>query len=174
MIVDPEYAGLKEEELNEEYSKVRYIASDPESNVWRELHGAESKARFLTGFWGVRDPSPGTPENEARQEYAKRVEEARNMYAAPMTPRGWDSDRGRVLLKYGKPDGVERHFQEFNKKPYEVWSYTQMNYQFVFIDRTQTGAFTLVHSTAPSEVRNTNWEQVATLNNTGSSSGGTR
>ncbi len=175
-IVDPEYAGLKEDELDTEYAKVRYIAGDAEDNLWEGLSGADSKARFLTRFWGVRDPSPGTPENENRQEYYKRVEEARNLYSAPMAPRGWDSDRGRVLLKYGKPDGVERHFQEFNRKPYEVWSYNRLNYEFVFIDRTQTGAFSLVHSNAPSEVRNANWEQVATLNNssTGSSYEGSR
>lgn len=171
-VIDPMYAGLKENELGDEYSKVRYIASDLEKNVWDELQGAEAKGRFLTHFWLIRDPSPGTPSNEDRDDYFKRVEEAGNLYSAPMTPRGWDSDRGRVLLQYGKPDGIDRHFQEFNRKPYEVWTYTQMSYQFIFIDRTQTGAFSLVHSNAPSEVRNENWELVATLSNAQSGSAG--
>lgn len=171
-VIDPIYAGLKESELAEEYAKVRYIASDLEKNIWDELQGVDAKGRFLTHFWLVRDPSPGTPVNEDRDDYFERLDEAKNLYAAPMTPRGWDSDRGRVLLKYGKPDGVERHFQEFNRKPYEIWTYTQMSYQFVFIDRTQTGAFSLVHSNAPSEVRNENWEVVATLSNAQSGSAG--
>jgi|GEM_PF-1814305 len=171
-VIDPIYAGMKERELDDEYGKVRYIASDLERKVWDELTGAEAKGRFLTHFWQMRDPSPGTPANEERDDYFKRVEEAKNLYAAPMVPNGWDSDRGRVLLQYGKPDGVDRFFQEFNRKPYEIWTYSQRGYQFVFIDRTQTGTFTLVHSTAPSEVRNENWEQVATISNaqTGSAS----
>lgn len=171
-VIDPIYAGMKEEELANEYGKVRYIASELERKVWEDLTGAEARGRFLTHFWMVRDPSPGTVENEERTAYFKRVEEAKNLYAAPMAPNGWDSDRGRILLQYGKPDGVERYFQEFNKKPYEVWVYTQRGYQFVFIDRTQTGTFSLTHATAPGEIRNENWEQVATISNssTGSSS----
>ncbi len=170
MVVDPEYAGMKEEELDAEYEKIKPIMTTAEEGVWRGLDGAEPKGRFLTTFWEMRDPSPGTPENESRRDYNKRVEEARNLYAAPMAPRGWDSDRGRVLLKYGKADAIERHIQEFNRKPYEIWTYNQMSYQFVFIDRTQTGAFTLVHATAPGEVKNENWEQVATLNNSSTQS----
>lgn len=170
-VIDPIYAGMREEELSVEYAKVKYIASELERKIWEDLTGADARGRFLTHFWMVRDPSPGTVENEERTAYFKRMEEAKNLYSAPMAPNGWDSDRGRILLQYGKPDGIERYFQEFNKKPYEIWLYTQRSYQFVFVDRTQTGTFNLVHATAPGEIRNDNWEQVATLSNssTGSS-----
>ncbi|HVZ40232.1 MAG TPA: GWxTD domain-containing protein [Candidatus Kapabacteria bacterium] len=157
-IIDPIYAGMKEPELDEEYAKVRYIASEPEKRLWEGLSGVDAKARFLTAFWGARDATPGTPENEERDSYYKRVEQARSLYSAPMTPKGWDSDRGRVLLQYGKPDNVDRHYQDFNRKPYEIWTYSGLNYTFVFLDRPQTGLYKLVHSTAPSEIHYENWE----------------
>lgn len=157
--IDPMFAGKKEAELDEDFAKAQYIAVDAEKVTWRDLTGAEAKARFLSRFWNVRDETPGTPENEGREAYYKRVEEARNLYRAPMSPKGWDSDRGRILLQYGKPDGIERHVQDFNRKPYEIWVYSQLGYEFVFVDRTQTGLYRLVHSTAPGEIRFENWEQ---------------
>lgn len=157
--IDPMFAGRKESELDEDYAKVRYIAGDAEKATWDELSGADAKARFLSRFWSVRDDTPGTPENENRDAYYARVEDARSLYSAPMTPKGWDSDRGRILLQYGKPDGIERHVQDFNRKPYEVWTYSQLNYEFAFVDRTQTGVYRLVHSTAPGEIRFENWEK---------------
>ena len=157
-VTDPLYAGLKESELDEEFAKAKYIAGDPEKTIWDGLSGADPKSRFLTNFWMIRDSKPSTPENEARDEYYKRVAEAASFYSSPMTPKGWNSDRGRILLQYGKPDNIDRHPQDFNRKPYEIWTYSGMNYQFAFVDRTQTGFYRLVHSTAPGETQYENWE----------------
>jgi GWxTD domain-containing protein len=157
--IDPRYGGLKEEELDLEFKKVKPIATEPEKNIYEQLQGTDAKGRFLTGFWLRRDPSPGTPENENFDGYEKLLKEARGRFTSPMTPNGWDSDRGRVLLQYGKPDNQDRHFQDYNRKPYEIWTYSQMGYTFVFVDRTQTGTYPLVHSTAPGEFRFEDWER---------------
>jgi GWxTD domain-containing protein len=157
-VIDPLYAGMQEKELDDEYSKVKFIAKDLERDLWSGLQGADAKARFLTNFWALRDLDPATPENEARENYYKLVEEASQKYVGPMAPHGWESDRGRILLQYGKPDGIERHVQDFNMRPYEIWTYSSLNYEFVFIDRSQTGLYKLMHSTAPHEVRHDNWE----------------
>lgn len=156
--IDPIYAGKKEEELEEEFEKARYVAQNVEVNTWKQLLGAEAKARFLTYFWSRRDPSPGTTTNEYRDDYYARVETARTSYRAPVAKRGWDSDRGRILLQYGKPDGIDRHHHDYNRKPFEIWRYQSNNLEFVFVDRGNTGSFNLVHSNAPSEPRDENWE----------------
>ncbi|MDB5035104.1 MAG: hypothetical protein JWQ98_2345 [Chlorobi bacterium] len=163
--IDPIYSGLNNAELDLEYAKARYIATDNEKQMWESLSGVEAKERFLSNFWAARDDSPDTPENENREAYYSLVEEARVQYAAPLAKHGWDSDRGRVLLQYGKPDGVERHVQDNNKKPYEIWSYNKLTYDFVFVDRTQTGLYKLVHSTAPREIHHDNWLEDYTLLN---------
>ena len=156
--IDLEYAGMKEEELDLEFRKLRPIASQTERDMFVELAGVEAKGRFLTSFWQRRDPSPGTPANEYREDYQKRAEVARTLYRTPLTPHGWDSDRGRVLLQYGKPDAIDRHPHDSNRKPYEIWTYNADRTEFVFVDRTQQGSFSLVHSTAPGEARYSNWE----------------
>lgn len=153
--IDPMYAGKKESELDEEWTMISYIASPLETRLWQGLTGADAKARFLSRFWGGRDESPETPENEFRTSYMKRVDEARRKYASPTVRKGWESDRGRVLLQYGAPLSIDRHPQDFNIRPYEVWSYNQ--YEFVFLDRSQHGDYRLVHSTAPNEVSHTEW-----------------
>lgn len=158
-VADPLFSGLHENELDEEYAKVRCVATEQEKELWASMKGTGPKSRFLTLFWARRDQTPSTPENEDRESYYKRLAEARALYSSPMSPKGWDSDRGRILLQYGKPDNVERHFQDFNRKPYEIWSYNALSYDFVFVDRTQTGFYKLVHSTAPSEVHYENWER---------------
>jgi len=164
-VIDPIYAGMREEELTEEYAKAKYIANEFEKELWEGLQGSEAKARFLSSFWSVRDLNPETPENEARDNYYKLVEEARKLYRAPMAQKGWDSDRGRILLQYGKPDGVERHIQDFNMRPYEIWHYSSVNYDFVFVDRSETGLYRLMHSTAPRESKHENWlVDYATMN----------
>ena len=98
------------------------------------------------------------PENPTRDHYYERIKFASNMYGSAMYPRGWDSDRGRVLLQFGKPDGIDRHPNEHNRKPYEIWHYSSLGYSFVFVDRTQTGTYQLVHSTAPNEISEPDWE----------------
>lgn len=155
-LLDPMFAGLKESELETEFEKAKPIATQQELHIWSALQGAEAKGRFLTQFWLKRDQTIGTPANEFQEEYFGRLRTA-SAYAYAMAPNGWESDRGRVLLKYGKPDNIERHVNEFNLKPYQVWNYYNLNYQFVFVDRSQTEAFNLVHSTAPGEPRNENW-----------------
>lgn len=155
-LLDPIFAGLKESELETEFEKAKPIATQPELHIWNALQGAEAKGRFLTQFWLKRDQTIGTLANEFQEEYFERLRTA-SAYAYAMAPNGWESDRGRVLLKYGKPDNIERHVNEFNLKPYQVWIYQNLNYQFVFVDRSQTEAFNLVHATAPGEPRNDNW-----------------
>lgn len=165
LFIEPFFAGMTESELDKEWSKARYIATVSESNVWESLSGPEAKARHLSQFWQVRDDVPETPENEYRAAYYKRAEEARNRYSSTMAPDGWTSDPGRILLTYGQPDGVDRHPQDFNTRPYEIWSYTSLGYQFVFVDRSQTGHYVIVHSNAPHETTDENWlERYALLN----------
>jgi GWxTD domain-containing protein len=159
-LVDPMYAGLKEPELDEEFEKIWCITSEAEREQFERLEGTEAKARFLTYFWQRNDPDPSTPENDVRDRYYERVEEARAKYASPMSRRGWDSPRGRVLLQYGTPDQIDRHPHDFNRRPFEIWYYSATRYTFVFVDRSQTGTYRLVHSTAPREISLENWEEV--------------
>lgn len=157
-VIDPIYAGMTEDELDVEFRKAAFIMSKHQQNIWRQLSGIEGKGRFLTRFWMLLDDDPATPENAFRDDYYSRVNYAKKLYSSAIHQNGWDSDRGRVLLQYGKPDQIDRHFNEHNRKPYEIWHYTSVRYDFVFVDRTQTDNYQLVHSTAPNEISFPEWE----------------
>ena len=156
--IDLAYSGMKEEELDKEFKKASYIIADHQKQIWEGLSGVEAKARFLTRFWLILDDDPSTVENPFRDDYYDRIRQAKLQYSSTMYPEGWNSDRGRVLLQYGKPDGIDRHPSEHNRKPYEIWRYSSLGFAFVFVDRTQTGTYQLVHSTAPNEISFPEWE----------------
>lgn len=157
-IIDPIYAGLTEEELNTEFRKAWVLMSKHQQNIWHQLRGVEPKGRFLTRFWMMLDDDPATPENPFRDDYYARLDYARKLYTSMLHPNGWDSDRGRVLLQYDKPDQIDRHPNDHNRKPYEIWHYTAQRYTFVFVDRSQNDNYVLVHSTAPNEISFPEWE----------------
>lgn len=55
-------------------------------------------------FWLERDPLWSTDENEALLEHVARMVEADLLYGDPaMETRGWNSDAGGVLVRYGPP-----------------------------------------------------------------------
>ena len=75
---------------------------------------------------------------------------------------GWQTDRGRVLLKYGPPDDEQVFLTETDKYPYIIWTYNrlgnQSNVYFVFYDPDLgTNEFPLLHSTLKGEPYNANW-----------------
>ncbi len=76
----------------------------------------------------------------------------------------WQSDRGRVILRYGYPSEVDPRPQNQNLASHEVWYFDNVRGQgqalFVFADRAMTGRYELIHSTVIGEVSAPNWEQL--------------
>ena len=61
---------------------------------------------FLTEFWNSLDPTPGTARNEVREEFDRRVAYANAHFS--FFRKGMLSDRGRIYVRYGEPDLIER------------------------------------------------------------------
>lgn len=64
------------------------------------------RERFLEDFWARLDPTPGTARNEVRDEFQRRVAYATKNFT--FFGKGMLSDRGRIYIKYGEPDLIER------------------------------------------------------------------
>jgi GWxTD domain-containing protein len=133
--------GQVQKNYQEAIEQLRYIATDQE---YRELKGAEGEERkeVWLKFWNDRDPTPGTPQNEMKEEYYRRIEYA-NAHFSVVSP-GWKSDRGRVYILYGRPDEIERHPMEIGLKPYEIWHYYSSSHFFYFVDENGYGDYRLV------------------------------
>jgi len=153
-----EYATMSESEIDREFERSKYIAMKTELDQYKQLKGIEAKRKALFEFWAKRDDDLATPQNEKKTEYFNRVAVADAQYKTGFRD-GWKTDRGRVYIVYGPPDEVERHVNEINVKPYEVWLYhsIQGGVQFVFGDRTGFSDYILLHSTHRSEMHDENW-----------------
>ncbi len=157
-----QYSHLSEEEMDKEFEATRYFAKNTEKEIYKTLD-KEGKRTFLTNFWKRYDPMPNTDENEFKLDYIERLNYA-NANFGTMHKEGWKTDRGRVLLTYGRPDEIERHYMDIGMNPYEIWQYHNLEGGaiFVFGDRTGFGEFELLHSTYSRELYQPDWEKLLT------------
>ncbi|MBX2992529.1 MAG: GWxTD domain-containing protein [Bacteroidetes bacterium] len=118
-----------------------YIAKDKELSYIKEATTPEEKQTRFIEFWKKRDPNPNTTRNEKMEEHYARVEYA-NKYFKHYTD-GWRTDMGMVYIIFGTPSNVDRHPFDAGSKPYEVWSYYELNHSFVFVDQTGFGDYRL-------------------------------
>jgi len=120
---------------------------------------SEMKKYILT-FWQSRNSLD--PESEWRK-YMELVNYVQRLYGSKVK-KGYESDRGRVYLKYGAPDQVTESKHEPSAYPYEIWQYyvigNQLNKKFVFYNPTLVGNdYILLHSDVRGEVYDKNWER---------------
>lgn len=138
------------------------IASEAERDYAYNLaktNDIPTMQRFFYNFWQKRNY------NDPASEWQKYYQEVRKVNAAYSTPvkRGYNTDRGRVYLKYGPPDQVVEVYSEPGAYPYEIWHYytlgRQRNKRFVFATKDMvTNDFALIHSDAIGELSNYRWQ----------------
>lgn len=104
-------------------AEVGYIISERERELFMQLTTEEQRERFVEEFWLTRDPTPGTPKNERKDEHYERLAYA-NKYLGRDTPRpGWMTDRGKYHIILGKPKQVESWPSAGEAYPCELWFY---------------------------------------------------
>jgi GWxTD domain-containing protein len=128
-------------DLDVAIEQLKYIAKDSEMSSMRDAAGPEAKMAAFNEFWKKRDPNPSTPRNEKMEEYFARVDYANKNFSHYI--EGWRTDRGMVFIMFGPPNNIDRHPFDVNAKPYEIWSYYELNYSFVFVDQTGFGDYRL-------------------------------
>ncbi len=121
-------------------SEVRYIITRQERKQFKNLP-PEERSAFIEEFWKVRDPDPETEENEYKEEYYHRIEQANNLFRD--TSQGWLSDRGRIFILIGEPDrrDVYPRGYTFYGPPIEIWYYGF--FTILFVDEHWDGSYTL-------------------------------
>jgi len=141
---------------------VRWIITDEERKAFKALKTDEERETFIENFWARRDPDPDTPENEYRDEYYRRVAYANEHFASGIP--GWKTDRGRIYIQYGEPDGKETHPSggsyerpasegggETSTYPFEQWWYRHIDgvgdgITIEFVDPTMSGEYHIARS----------------------------
>jgi len=141
-------------ELPEKYTKwleeeVVYIITPIEKEVFLRLADDRERDLFIEEFWRQRDPTPGTPRNEFKDEHYRRIEYANKVFGRGTPTKGWRTDRGKYYISLGRPGHVER-FSSSDINPIEVWYYSgnpklgqAPNFRLLFFQRYGTGDFEL-------------------------------
>ncbi len=148
------------------FEKARLIMTREEIGIYKALPDEESKREFIEEFWKIRDPSPGTEENEAKIEFEERIRFANRWFwplsqaqrpdDEPDNDAGWNTDRGRMYIILGPPDLISfgdapYRFEDiqdrwrFYQRAEEVWWYDR--YQLALTFRmSRSGTLRLVSS----------------------------
>jgi GWxTD domain-containing protein len=113
---------------------LKHAAPEKRAEVWRE-------------FWRDTDPNPITSENEALDNYFRRVQEANTQFPDEGTP-GWLTERGEVLITLGEPDEVLDMANGVDRTGMRVqrWTYTNDRLVLYFQDETGFSRFRLTTS----------------------------
>jgi GWxTD domain-containing protein len=113
--------------LSEKYKNwlekdVFYIITSKERSAFFQLENDRQRDLFIREFWRQRDPSPGTPQNEFREEHYRRLAVAERLFSRGTSKPGWRTDRGRIYIILGPPIN-RQYFDHPDIYPIELWYY---------------------------------------------------
>lgn len=120
---------------------LRFIVNDETLDKISEGSRAEREKEFRE-FWEQQDPTPNTVFNELMAEYYRRIDYAYENFSSRTLP-GYESDQGKIYIKFGAPQNVERKFPS-DGATREIWEYP--NRRFIFKATSGFGDFKLISS----------------------------
>lgn len=139
---------------------VAYHILPVERDVFLKLTTDRDLDVFVETFWKHRDPTPGTPANEFREELVKRFKSCNELYGRGTARKGWKTDRGRIHMILGPPASIERFEATIGIVPCQAWSYygdsrrgLPPQFSFLFYQRGGIGEFKLYDPVADGPAR---------------------
>ncbi|HEY3024890.1 MAG TPA: GWxTD domain-containing protein [Pyrinomonadaceae bacterium] len=140
---------------------VEPIITAEELKAWNKLQTDDEREHFIGQFWHLRDPDPDTEENEYREGYYERLAYVNEHFASGIP--GYKTDRGRIYLKWGKPDEIESHPAggTYNRQsyegggststyPFERWWYRSLpgrsDVEIEFVDPSGSGQYRIARN----------------------------
>ncbi len=124
--------------------QLQVIVTSDETKELKGMENYEDRVKAFDEFWYDRDPTPGTPINEVKREFYRRVRVA-NANFRVFTRDGWKTDRGRVYLLLGEPDQIDDYALVSDSPPYQRWHYYHGSRarSFLFVDFNSDGEYRL-------------------------------
>jgi len=130
----------------------------PEQKRQYEWAADSEKHLLHQTFWTSKDPFYLTEVNERELEHFSRIAYANLRFSRPeKNIEGWQTDRGKVLIRYGKPEykyrtrPYMRHFVGHGRNPLnhskEIWMYP--GFHFIFEDQYLSDNFTFAWGNRP-------------------------
>src|SRR5215207_4095403 len=138
------------------------VMTPAELRAIKALKTDEERENFIATVWRRRDPDPDTEDNEFREEFYERIAYANANFTSGKP--GWKTDRGRIYIRWGKPDSVESRPSggsydrpayhgggSTTTYPFETWFYRHLDsvgdgIEVEFVDPTGTGEYRIARS----------------------------
>ena len=163
-------------EMKAAFQNLEYILPEEEKEAYHK-----DPVGYAARFWRSKDPRLLTPYNERKLEHFARMVYADLLYGAPdIGLHGWNTERGRLLIRYGiprrdvviVPANTARALKPFNDQrvkieevrssydmleeanTYNIWDYG--DFKIVFEDPFRNGEYRLYSPPADELAGNTN------------------
>lgn len=127
----------------------------------------ENQRKMIQAFWSETDPiNP----YETWMKYKAQVYYVETLFKTNIRS-GFETDRGRVYLKYGAPNRIMEREISSSEYPYEMWQYYTIgrfrNKKFIFYNPDLVNNnYVLLHSDMIGELKNPNWKYDLNRRNT--------
>ncbi|MGE3062628.1 MAG: GWxTD domain-containing protein [bacterium] len=112
----------------DEVDKIRRAETNDREDIWND-------------FWFKQQLHPEISSYVGYSDFFERYDYANKNFTG--YKKGFKTDFGKIHIMYGKPDEIERHPFDTDSKPYEIWYYWTLGYEFLFIDERGYGEYTL-------------------------------
>jgi len=127
----------------------------------------EKNKKYIQAYWRQ------TSKNNAYaqwMQYRAQVHQVEQLFGTNYQV-GFETDRGRVYLQYGRPSQVSEQPQSNSEYPYEIWQYDKIdrfsNRRFIFYNTTNiNNDYKLLHSDMVGELQNFRWQYALNKRNT--------
>lgn len=171
LVLDPAFqASIPEDSVAYYLESLIPIAKPAEiKNIVASLktRNSEKCRKHIQAFWVFSAPKNSY---EAWLSYKAQVQQVEKAFGNNFQ-EGFETDRGRVYLKYGTPSSIVAKETSPTEYPYEIWTYNKIkqfsNKRFVFYnpDLVNNG-YRLLHSDMLGELKNPAWQQILVKRNT--------
>ncbi len=130
-------------EYNDILNALAYFAVGTQVNILRNAK-AEEREKLWTEFWNKAKENPVLSGHIIYSDFLKRYQYT-NRYYSNYSKKGYKTDFGRIYILYGKPDEIEEHPFDLDSKPFVIWYYYSLGYNFRFVDRFSYGEYKLIN-----------------------------
>ncbi|MEC8984665.1 MAG: GWxTD domain-containing protein [Candidatus Neomarinimicrobiota bacterium] len=158
--------AMENDEIQDFIDIVGYFMSESEfQTLMKENRG--DQIMKLVDYFENHDPDRKTKENEFYNQINTRLALADKQFSNHNFS-GRKTDRGRVLIRFGRPTNIETYPTNENRNSYEIWHYDDSDdgFIFVFINNDAVSMFEQIHSNHPDEFQNYGWKDMVVREST--------
>ncbi|MBP7204956.1 MAG: GWxTD domain-containing protein [Candidatus Cloacimonetes bacterium] len=131
----------------DDFKLLKYFSGATSTNTWKDYDEA-TKRRFISQSWKSIAQTGKIDTQSLLDQIRERVDYS-NQYFSHFE-QGWTSDMGRIHIRQGKPDEIEKGTSSdearFVRKDYQIWKYQGRNKAvYLFLDIQMNGNYRLIY-----------------------------